>query len=107
MKFVLAGGAGQVGVSLARHFCGQGHEVVVLSRRPQADHDWSHAVWDGKTMGAWAEQVDSADVVINLAGRTVNCRYTEPNRRQMMDSRVDSTRVIGQAITRAKQAPSL
>ena len=107
MKILLAGGSGQVGVSLARHFCRQGHEVVVLSRSPQTDHEWSHAVWDGKTLGTWTEQVNGANVVINLAGRTVNCRYTESNRKQMMDSRVDSTRVIGQAIAEAKQPPSL
>lgn len=61
--------------------------------------------WDGKTLGPWAQELDGADVVINLAGRTVNCRYTEENLAQMMDSRVDSTRVVGQAIAAAKQPP--
>ncbi len=61
--------------------------------------------WDGKTLGPWAAELDGADVVVNLAGRTVNCRYTEENLAQMMDSRVDSTRVVGQAIAAAKQPP--
>jgi len=107
VKILLAGGSGQVGVSLARHFRSHDHEVVVLSRSPSAEHSWPQIAWDGKTLGAWAQQMEDTDVVINLAGRTVNCRYTESNRQQMMDSRVDSTRVIGQAIGQAKRAPAL
>ncbi len=107
MKLVLAGGSGQVGVSLARHFVAGGHRVVVLSRGPKHQHSWPEVAWDGKTLGDWAQQIDGADVVINLAGRTVNCRYTDANRQQMMDSRVDSTRVIGQAIHQAKHAPAV
>jgi uncharacterized protein (TIGR01777 family) len=61
--------------------------------------------WDARTLGAWASEIDAADVVVNLAGRNVNCRYTPANRRAIMDSRVDSTRVIGQAIAKAKQPP--
>jgi len=61
--------------------------------------------WDARTLGAWASEIDGADVVVNLAGRNVNCRYTPANRQAIMDSRVDSTRVIGQAIAKAKQPP--
>ena len=63
--------------------------------------------WDGKTLGAWAEEIDGADVVINLAGRSVNCRYNDANLREMMDSRVDSTRAVGQAIGQAKNPPKV
>ena len=62
-------------------------------------------VWDGRTLGPWAEAIDGADVVINLAGRSVNCRYNDANRRAIMDSRVDSTRVLGEAIARAANPP--
>jgi hypothetical protein len=62
-------------------------------------------VWDGKTLGPWANEIDGADVVINLAGRSVNCRYHERNLAAMMSSRVDSTRIVGVAIAAAKNPP--
>jgi uncharacterized protein len=106
MKFVLPGGSGQVGQVLARHFVSQGHDVVVLCRGDQVPSGRTVS-WDGKTLGTWASEIDGADVIINLAGRTVNCRYTPENLRQMMDSRVDSTRVVGQAIEKAAKPPKL
>ena len=89
---------------LARTFCAAGHEVVVLSRA--SGGAGSRAVsWDGRTQGPWAAELDGADAVINLAGRTVNCRYTAANKRAMMSSRVDSTRAVGEAIARAARPP--
>jgi uncharacterized protein len=103
MKIVIPGGSGQVGQVLARSFTAQGHEVVILTRGACAV---GRAVpWDGNSVGAWASEVDGADVVVNLAGRTVNCRYTPDNLRQMMDSRVLSTRAVGEAIAGAKSPP--
>lgn len=108
MKIVIPGGSGQVGVLLGRAFHGEGHEVVVLSRaamgRPATGRrampwPWHVVGWDGVTLdGAWAGEIDGCDVVINLAGRSVNCRYTPANRRDILESRVQSTRVVGQAI---------
>jgi hypothetical protein len=103
MKIVLPGGTGQVGNVLARAFLAQGHEVVVLSRGSQGVA--RTVPWDARTVGPWAREFDGADAVINLAGRSVNCRYTPENLRQMMDSRVDSTRVVGQAIAQAQRPP--
>ncbi len=100
MRIILPGGSGQVGTVLARAFAADGHEVVVLSRRP-AQASWRVVAWDAKTLGPWAVEFDGADVVINLAGRSVNCRYNAVNRREIMESRVDSTRVVGQAIGRS------
>ncbi len=98
MKIVVPGGTGQVGRVLRRAFEGAGHEVVVVSR--------SQGVrWDGRTLGAWAAEVDGADVVVNLAGRSVSCRYTRENLDEMMRSRVESARVVGQAIAEAKRPP--
>jgi NAD dependent epimerase/dehydratase family enzyme len=94
MKIVIPGGTGQVGTMLARAFVADGHEVVVLGRSP-GKQEWRIAKWDGKTLGDWTGEIDGADVVINLAGRNVNCRYNDENRREMMDSRIDSTRVVG------------
>ncbi|MFE7224897.1 TIGR01777 family oxidoreductase [Nocardioides sp. NPDC057577] len=106
MKIVIAGGTGQVGGILRRAWSAREHEVVVLSRQPeQLEEGVRHRVWDGRTIGPWAEEIDGADVVVNLAGRTVSCRYTDANLKQMMDSRVESTRVVGEAIAAAANPP--
>lgn len=102
MKVVIPGGTGQVGGILDRALTAAGHEVVVLTRLPTRERELE---WDGKTLGAWAEAIDGSDVVVNLAGRSVSCRYTPANLAAMMDSRVDSTRVVGHAIAAAARPP--
>ena len=104
MKIVIPGGTGQVGTVLARAFHKDGHDVVVLGRNPKTV-PWRIEQWDGKALGTWVSEIDGADVVINLAGRSVNCRYNETNRKQMIDSRVDSTRIVGEAIAAASNPP--
>jgi uncharacterized protein len=104
MKVVIPGGSGQVGTVLARALHSAGHDVVVLSRRP-ATGPWRIATWDGSTRGDWQREIDGCDVVINLAGRSVNCRYTALNRHEILHSRVSSTRVVGQAIAEARRPP--
>lgn len=104
MKIVIPGGTGQVGTMLARAFHGEGQEVVVLSRSP-ASAPWRVEAWDARGVGDWAAELEGADAVINLAGRSVNCRYNETNRREIMESRVDSTRAVGEAIARAARPP--
>jgi len=106
MKIIIPGGTGQVGTLLARAFHRDGHEVVVLSRTPQAA-PWRVISWNAHTLGAWVQEIDGADVVINLAGRSVNCRYTPENRRLIKDSRVASTRLIGQAIASVPRPPAV
>jgi uncharacterized protein len=105
MKLVVPGGTGQLGALVTRAFRARGHEVVVLSR--EGSRDTGVVEWDARTLGEWASQLDGADAVLNLAGRSVNCRYTEENLKLMLDSRVESTRAVGLAITRAKRPPSL
>ena len=105
MKIVLPGGSGQVGTVLARAFQRDGHEPVVLSRGRDADKPWRTVEWDAATLGDWVDELEGADAVINLAGRSVDCRYHETNRRAIMDSRVHSTRVIGQALGQAERPP--
>jgi uncharacterized protein (TIGR01777 family) len=104
MKIVLPGGTGQVGTLLARSFVADGHEVVVLSRNPRRAR-WQVVGWDAETVSEWAAEIDGADAVINLAGRNVNCRYHAENRRLIKESRVKSTRAVGQAIARATRPP--
>ncbi|BDH09568.1 TIGR01777 family oxidoreductase [Streptomyces hygroscopicus] len=102
MKIVIPGGTGQVGNILNRALSAAGHEVVVLTRRPVREGE---VHWDGATLGPWAAAVDGSDVVINLAGRSVSCRYTPANLQEMMSSRVDSARVVGEAIAAAARPP--
>jgi uncharacterized protein (TIGR01777 family) len=104
VKIVIPGGSGQVGTILARAFVAEGHEVVVLSRRQYAA-TWRVVAWDGATVGDWAREIDRSHVVINLAGRSVNCRYTAANRREILESRVRSTRAVGSAIAAATRPP--
>src|SRR5215471_18150578 len=104
MKILIPGGSGQVGTVLGRAFAADGHEVVVLSRHP-GPGPWRVVGWDAETLGPWATELDGADVVINLAGRSVNCRYNAANRHAIKESRVRSTRVLGEAIARAARPP--
>lgn len=104
MRYVIPGGSGQVGTVLARALTRGGHDVVVFSRRPEPAA-WRTIGWDAKTIGPWAREIDGADVVINLAGRSVNCRYTAANLEEMMQSRVRSTRIVGEAIALAARPP--
>jgi hypothetical protein len=91
---------------LARAFHAVGHEVVVLSRQP-GNWIWRSVKWDAESLGDWAAELDGADAVINLAGRSVNCRYTPENRRLILESRVNSTRVVGLAIAQASRPPRI
>lgn len=97
MRIVIPGGSGHVGHILTRHFHAAGHEVTVLSRNPNPQ-PWRVVAWDARRLGAWVEALDGADVCINLTGRSVNCRYTERSRAEIYHSRIDSTRLLGEAI---------
>ncbi|MGH9573280.1 MAG: TIGR01777 family oxidoreductase [Candidatus Acidiferrales bacterium] len=105
-QIVIAGGSGQIGAILARHYHLIGDDVVVLAREPRQT-PWRTAIWDGRTIGAWAKEIDGADIVINLAGKNVNCRYNAANRREIIDSRVNATKIVGQAISQSSRPPKL
>src|SRR5258706_2687299 len=109
MKVVIPGGTGQVGTLLARAFHRDGHDVVVLGRHPPGGGPaaWRTAPWDGLTLGDWGQEIDGADVVINLAGRNVNCRYNGANREAIKQSRVVSTRLVGESMRSARRPPRL
>jgi uncharacterized protein (TIGR01777 family) len=104
MRIVIPGGSGQVGTVLARAFHDDGYDVAVLSRRPSA-RPWRVVAWDGARPGGWRREIDGADVVINLAGRSVNCRYNAANRRDILQSRILSTRAVAEAIAVARRPP--
>lgn len=104
MKVVITGGTGQVGIILARDLAAVGHEIVLVARS-QHDSRWRTILWDAQTIGPWAEELNGAEAVINLAGHTVNCRYTPKNRDLILNSRVESTRLVGKAIALAYRPP--
>ena len=104
MKIVIPGGTGQVGTVLARAFHAAGDEVVTLGRAPRPA-DWRVARWDARDVDGWAGEFDGADVVINMVGRSVNCRYTAKNREEILRSRVDSVRAVGEVLARAARPP--
>lgn len=101
MKLLLAGGSGQVGTILARAFH-PSDEVVVVSRTPLRSTPWRSVGWD-----CLQNEIDDCDVVVNLAGSSVNCRYHARNRKEIIDSRVQATRRIGEAIRASAKPPAL
>jgi uncharacterized protein (TIGR01777 family) len=106
LRFVLVGGSGHVGTVLAQHFHQHKHEVCVLARTAFSA-PWRVVAWDGRELGEWAETLDGADVVINLAGRSVDCRYSKQNREDILESRLQSTRLVGEAIQSLSNPPAL
>ena len=103
---IIFGANGFLGRYLCRHFARNGKEVVAIGRsRKGWSGDGMVLEWDGKNLGPWALALEGAEAVINLTGRSVNCRYTAKNRREIIDSRVDATRVIGEAMRLCKTPP--
>jgi len=117
LKIVIAGGSGFVGQAMASRWCTH-NEVVVLSRQQASTNNNSYGFqqrvdgvrsvqWDGRNPGPWTTELEGADLLINLAGRSVNCRYTTANKAMIKSSRVDATLVLGQAIRQCKKPPRL
>ena len=105
---VIFGANGFLGRYLSRHFTRQGREVVCVGRNRKGwSGDGMFLEWDGKTSGPWELALEGAEAVINLAGRSVNCRYDERNRREILESRIDSTRAIGRAVAACQVPPKV
>jgi uncharacterized protein len=108
LRIVIPGGSGQVGQMLARHFHAQGHAVTVLSRAPMPAskaRPWRVVSWDDAAGSPWISELEGSDVVINLAGRSVNCRYTTKNRREIYASRIRTTQILGEVIAGLRNSP--
>lgn len=104
---VIAGGNGFLGRALQRHWLAAGHRVIVLTRHPaHGTEPGAVAVgWDGRTAGPWCNALEGASVLVNLAGRSVDCRYHARNRAAIFASRLDSTRILAEAVATAKNPP--
>jgi len=104
LRIVIPGGSGQVGRVLARYFFERGHQVIVLTRGPHTA-EWETVHWDAQTPGLWTQYLEGSDVCINLAGRSVNCRYTPENRLEIYNSRIVSTHLLGEVIGSLAKPP--
>jgi hypothetical protein len=108
-RIILAGGTGFLGESLIDYFSrNPAYQVEVLSRRPaRTEGEVCYHIWDGEHLGQWTQALEGAWVVVNLAGRTVNCRYHEKNKDQILQSRLLSTKILGEAIRQCKNPPKV
>lgn len=96
MKIVIAGGTGFLGKKLSQYFLALGHEVIIISRN-DTQYNWSSE--------SLHSALQNSDVVVNLAGRSVNCRHTKTNKEQILQSRIHTTQAIGQALQKLNQPP--
>jgi len=107
-RIVVAGGSGFIGCLLTDNLVARDNDIVILTRSPQETARSIRQVrWDGHSLGDWARELDGASALINLAGRSVNCRYNARNRREILESRVQSTKVLGDAIALSRQPPQV
>jgi len=107
-RVIIAGGSGFLGTVLTKYFNEDYSRVTILTRHPRERDDYVREIaWDGQTLGPWAKELDGAEIVINLTGRSVDCRYNAQNRKEILESRINSTRVIGEAIAKCERAPDV
>jgi len=106
-KLIIAAGTGFLGNVLIDHFKDNVQEIVVFTRgKASVKNNVRYISWDAKTMTGWERELEGADVLINLAGKSVDCRYTETNKNEIMASRVDSTVILGKAIQQCSNPPA-
>ena len=104
MKIIIAAGTGFLGKNLEKYFTEKGNQVYILTRNPKRKNE---IFWDAKSIGKWKNSLENADVIINLAGKSVDCRYTEKNKKEIYDSRIESTKVLQQAINLCTNKPKI
>jgi uncharacterized protein (TIGR01777 family) len=107
-KIILAGGNGYLGTILAEYYKPLAKEIIILSRHPKsADGNVKTLVWDGRAEGDWVKELEGADLLVNLCGKNVNCRYTPKNKQEILDSRIVPTRLLGEVTGNLKNPPKL
>ena len=107
-KIIIAGGAGFLGQVLTDHFSALGDIVTVLTRGlSREEQNVKYINWDGESLSSWEECLEGADVLINLSGRSVNCRYNTKNKYEIYESRLRSTRVLAEALRTCEKIPKL
>lgn len=106
MRIVIPGGTGQIGRILTRHFYERGDEVIVLSRDALTE-PWQTVFWNGRDLDIWADELESADVLINMTGRSVDCRYSPRHRDEIKYSRLAATQILGEAVAMCRRPPRI
>lgn len=107
-KIVLAGGNGYLGTVLDKYYKDKAEEIVILSRHEkQAEGNVRTIIWDGKTRGKWTAELVNADMIVNLCGKNVNCRYNEKNKAEIFASRLLPTELLGEVIHDLHEPPKL
>jgi uncharacterized protein (TIGR01777 family) len=107
-KLIIAGGSGFLGKEIATYFAAKFTDIVILTRgASETKNGIKYVSWDGKTSGAWQDEFDSCEVLINMAGRSVDCRYTQNNKKQIIDSRVDATKILGDIVSKSNHPPKI
>jgi uncharacterized protein (TIGR01777 family) len=107
-KIVLAGGSGFIGRGIIRYLGEKDYEFIILTRNPKKRNDQVKEIyWDAKTLGPWTAELENAEALINLTGKSVNCRYTEKNKREIINSRTYSTGILGTAVLQLKLPPKI
>ncbi|NOQ73191.1 MAG: TIGR01777 family protein [Crocinitomix sp.] len=103
-NILIAGGSGFLGRSLETYFQAAGCQVHLLTRSPKAKNE---IYWNAKNLGDWVAEVEWADVLINMTGKSVDCRYTEKNKLEILSSRIDSTQVLALAVQKTENPPTV
>ena len=106
-KVIIAGGSGFLGQALASSLLKDGYEVVILGRSEKTDLHGKFVHWDAKNIGDWSKELEGAIALFNLAGRSIDCRYTEKNKALILNSRIDSTKALGEAIKKCEEPPKV
>ncbi|OCA77219.1 TIGR01777 family protein [Chryseobacterium artocarpi] len=104
MKIIIAGGTGFLGENLETYFTEKGNQVYILTRKPQRENE---IYWDAKTIGDWKNMLEKTDVLINLTGKSVDCRYHDKNKQEIYSSRINSTKILQEAIDQCTEKPKL
>lgn len=104
MKIIIAAGTGFLGKNLEKYFTDKGNQVYILTRNPNRKNEIH---WDAKNLADWKNELENADVLINLTGKSVDCRYNEENKKEIYSSRIESTKVLQQAVDQCIHKPKI
>ncbi|MBB6331020.1 uncharacterized protein (TIGR01777 family) [Chryseobacterium sediminis] len=104
MKIIIAGGTGFLGENLEKYFTEKENQVYILTRKPQRKNE---IYWDAKTLGEWKNSLEKADVLINLTGKSVDCRYHKKNKQEIYSSRINSTKILQEAVSQCSEKPKI
>lgn len=105
-KLIIAAGTGFLGNVLIQHFKNKFEEIIVLTRgKSETKNQIKYVNWDAKSFSGWEKELENVDVVINLAGKSVDCRYTEKNKAEILASRIESTKILNEAILKGENPP--